>query len=351
MFSYSGSSAAGEEGPSPRSRKVAVYFLRGEQFAPVTRAASASAPPAAAAIDALLGGPTAAERARGIDTAIPPGTTLASVDVTNATATVKLNGVRTPATALDVSLRPARAAQIVQTLTALGGIDRVLIEVDGTRHAAYMGSQLLTKGALDQADLSKPVRLPREGARVPSGAAPTDVSGVQKRLHELRYLPADGLTGAWDDRTRHAVLAFQGWHRLTRDGIVGPQTIAALESSAAPRPSSVASNARIEVHRARGVVLLVDGGEVIRAVHASTGAPGYETPPGSYTVFRKERNSWSVPYQVWLPYASYFNAGIALHAYHDVPAHPASHGCVRVPTPEAPDVYLFAAIGTPVTVL
>jgi lipoprotein-anchoring transpeptidase ErfK/SrfK len=53
---------------------------------------------------------------------------------------------------------------------------------------------------------------------------------------------------------------------------------------------------------------------------------------------------------VWLPYASYFNGGIAFHGYDEVPAWPVSHGCVRLSAPEAPFVYEFAAIGTPVLV-
>ena len=32
------------------------------------------------------------------------------------------------------------------------------------------------------------------------------------------------------------------------------------------------------------------------------------------------------------------------------PTYPASHGCVRVPAPEAPGVYRFASIGTVVVV-
>ncbi len=49
-----------------------------------------------------------------------------------------------------------------------------------------------------------------------------------------------------------------------------------------------------------------------------------------------------VPFQTWLPYASYFFQGIAFHEYPDVPVYPASHGCVRVPAPEAKGVYGFA---------
>ena len=67
-------------------------------------------------------------------------------------------------------------------------------------------------------------------------------------------------------------------------------------------------------------------------------------------MFRKELRSWSVPFKQLLPYASYFNAGIAFHEYADVPTYAASHGCVRVPAPEAPGVYAFASNGTTVIV-
>ena len=39
---------------------------------------------------------------------------------------------------------------------------------------------------------------------------------------------------------------------------------------------------------------------------------------------------WSVPFQVWMPYAAYFVGGIATHEYPVVPSS-ASHGCVRLP--------------------
>ena len=291
-----------------------------------------------------------AERTRGIDTTIPPATRLASLEVESGTATLALNARQAVPTALDISLRPARAAQIVYTLTALPDIERVLIHVNGVKRATFIGADLVLGGAVDQRDISSPVQLPQRPANVPVGPAPVDVRGVQKRLQELSYLPRGAAIGAWDDRTNQAVLAFQGWHGLTRDGIVGPHTTAALESAAAPEPRSSGAGRRIEVHRDAGVVLLIDGATVVRAVHASTGGPGYETPAGSYSVFRKEMNSWSVPYQVWLPYASYFNGGIAFHASNEVPQRPVSHGCVRLPVPEAAFVYDFAAVGTSVVV-
>jgi lipoprotein-anchoring transpeptidase ErfK/SrfK len=184
----------------------------------------------------------------------------------------------------------------------------------------------------------------------PSSPVAINARAVQERLVALRYLPACGVSGTWDYRTTQAVTAFQAWEGLDRDGTVGALTRAALETAVPPQPAQPGRGRRIEVYRAKGVTLLIEGSRVLRAVHSSTGKPGFDTPAGTYSVFRKELNSWSRPYGTWLPYASYFNGGIAFHAYDDVPAYPASHGCVRIPAPDAPIVYRFAAAGTPVSV-
>jgi lipoprotein-anchoring transpeptidase ErfK/SrfK len=327
-----------------------VFFLKGEQFVAVRRVLATGTSPETVAMESLLAGPTATERGKGINSALPPFVTLVSVTVKATTATVQLGYARTPPTAFDISLRPARAAQIVYTLTAIPGIKQVLIRVNGVDRARFEGSTLAVKGALDQHDLSKPVTLPSIPAGVPSGSAPADPAGVQRRLIALHYLPADAVSGRWDYRTSQAVMAFQAWQGIDRDGSVGAQTLAELETASTPKPATTGTGKRMEVYRGKGVTLLVDGPQVTLAVHSSSGAAGYETPVGTYSIFRKERNSWSYPYQVWLPYASYFNAGIAFHASADVPANPASHGCIRLPVPEAAAVYEFAAIGTPVTV-
>ena len=94
---------------------------------------------------------------------------------------------------------------------------------------------------------------------------------------------------------------------------------------------------------------MIDGGEVVRAMHTSTGAYG-RTPAGDFSVYRKERLSWSNLFHVWMPYAAYFRGGIATHEYPDVPSYPASHGCVRLPAGEAERVWTFVSLGTPVRV-
>jgi lipoprotein-anchoring transpeptidase ErfK/SrfK len=187
-------------------------------------------------------------------------------------------------------------------------------------------------------------------AAAPKKEASPNPHVVQEQLASLGYLPADAATGTWDARTRDAVLAFQAWEGLARDGIVGPHTLAALEGATRPTPAKSIGGRHVEVHREKGVTLLVEQGRVVRALHSSTGAGADTTPAGNYSIFRKELNSWSVPHRVWLPYASYFNAGIAFHGYPDVPAYPASHGCVRLPSAEAPLAYAFMSTGTPVAV-
>ena len=106
----------------------------------------------------------------------------------------------------------------------------------------------------------------------------------------------------------------------------------------------------MEVLLDRQLALAVDGGVVVRTIHVSSGAAATATPPGSFSVFRKEERSWSVPFRVWLPWASYFVGGIAFHEYPDVPVQPASHGCVRTPRYDAKWLYEFTPNGTPVVV-
>jgi lipoprotein-anchoring transpeptidase ErfK/SrfK len=48
--------------------------------------------------------------------------------------------------------------------------------------------------------------------------------------------------------------------------------------------------------------------------------------------------------------SSYFIGGYAIHGYFSVPTFPASHGCVRVPIPNALSIYHWLRIGDRVDV-
>lgn len=180
------------------------------------------------------------------------------------------------------------------------------------------------------------------------GSRGADVRRLHEELVRLRYLPPGGRAATFGERTWHAVVAFQGWRRLSRTGVVDRKTWRALDQAEPPAPWAGIRRG-VLIDTGRQVLLLVEGGRAIRAIHVSTGAYG-RTPRGRFSVYRKETMSWSVPFGVWMPYASYFNGGFAMHAYSSVPSYPASHGCVRVPPVEAPGVYRFAGYGTPVWV-
>lgn len=210
--------------------------------------------------------------------------------------------------------------------------------------------RLLTVSALSLSAFALVLAEPALAGRAHAGATTASAAVIQTRLARLGYLPAHAVTGVLDVRTRQAILAFQGWEGLSRDGIAGPVTLARLAN--APRPAPLPEQGpRIEVHLGRQVALLVRENRVVRAIHVSTGASATPTPTGRFRVFRKERESWSVPYRVLLPWASYFSGGVALHGYGEVPAYPASHGCVRIPLQEARTVYAFARVGVAVDVV
>jgi hypothetical protein len=106
---------------------VAMYFVRGETLTVVGR--SLGTWDATAVMQALLAGPTAAERAGGVTTLIPTGTELLGVTVEGILATVDLS------TAFDSgggSLAVTLAvAEVTYTLTQLPGVDEVRFRIDG----------------------------------------------------------------------------------------------------------------------------------------------------------------------------------------------------------------------------
>jgi len=175
------------------------------------------------------------------------------------------------------------------------------------------------------------------GSRGPS------VRALQLVLARLAYLPASGVDGVYGQQTWNAVVALQGWSGLPRDGVDGPTTRAAIARAHRPTPWSRAEG--FEVHIRQQVLLLVRGGRVQRAIHVSTGMPGWPTPVGHFAVRERATLSWSQPFQVWMPLAQYFDGGYAIHEFSEVPAYPASHGCVRVPEVEARTVWSFGRVG------
>lgn len=312
-------------------RTVEVAFLKDGWVIRVERAVPRGESMAETAIRELTQGPTKAERRRGITTALPERARLRSLraDVTTWFASFS----RATFGAGSAETKRMRLWQIAATLAPHGDRMHAAIAAEG---------RFLTALRLGV----------RPGAwRAEPGENDYFYSlrGIQLRLAALGYL-ARAEVGTGDEYlTEQALLAFQGWESLDRTATVTGQTQLALFRARPPRSASRRPGRHVEIYRDRGVLLLVEDGSVVRAVHTSTGAGGI-TPVGDFRVYAKVLYSWSVPFQVWMPYAAYFRGGIATHQSSDVPSYPASHGCVRLPEGEAKRVYDFVDVGTPVIV-
>jgi lipoprotein-anchoring transpeptidase ErfK/SrfK len=102
----------------------------------------------------------------------------------------------------------------------------------------------------------------------------------------------------------------------------------------------------VEADLSRGVLVLADKGRPVRIYHTSSGAPSTPTVRGSFRVYRKQpgTNAKGMVHSV------YFIRGYAVHGYASVPAYPASHGCLRVPIPNARSIFNWMTMGTRVDV-
>ena len=312
-------------------RTFDVAFVKNGWVVRVERTVPRHMSPAEAALREVTQGPTRAERRRGIRTALPERARLRSIRADGDTWLVSVS--RSTFAGGSAETKRMRLWQIAATLAPLGDEEWASVAAEG---------RLLTSVRLG-------VRPGKWTAETGEQDYVYSLRGIQQRLAGLGYLNGSDVTGSDDYLTEQALLAFQGWEDLDRTGTVTGQTQVALFAAGRPRPAARRPGRRVEIYRDRGDVLLIEDGEVVRVVHASTGSLG-RTPAGDFHVYAKSLYSWSVPFHVWMPYASYFRGGIAMHESPDVPSYPASHGCVRLPDGEADRVYRFVDVGTPVVV-
>jgi germination protein M len=110
---------------------LSLYFLRSAKLGTATRRFTSTQLVATTALKALLKGPTAAERAAGLSSDIPPATRLKSLTVNAGIATADLSAAfASPATSTAAA---RRVAEVVYTLTQFPTIKRVALTIDGDR--------------------------------------------------------------------------------------------------------------------------------------------------------------------------------------------------------------------------
>jgi hypothetical protein len=169
---------------------------------------------------------------------------------------------------------------------------------------------------------------------------------LQYQLSALHYVV--GAPGVYDARTQRAVLAFRKMAGLVRNEQAGPSVFAALAAGEGVFTVRFPSHGRhVEGDLTHQVLALIGANGVVQRLYPmSSGKPSTPTSPGSFTVYEKTPGVNSLG----MVDANYFNGGDAIHGYAEVPTYPASHGCLRVPVPDAPAIYAWVQIGTPVDV-
>ncbi len=155
-----GSSGTTTPGSSTTS-EVVVYFTRGEKIVPVKRSVPRVPRIGAEAVKTLVAGPTAADTADGLGTAIPPETRFHALTIADGIARVDLSkAFESGGGTLSLSLR---LAQVTCTLDQFDSITGVRFLLDGELVNVFSGNGIVLDqpvGCGDYADLvaGEPVR-------------------------------------------------------------------------------------------------------------------------------------------------------------------------------------------------
>ena len=168
---------------------------------------------------------------------------------------------------------------------------------------------------------------------------------LQQKLANLGYVV--GRRGYYDARTGRAVLAFRKITGMQRTYIAGSLVFSRLARGWGRFKVRYKDHGRhVEGDLTHQVLALIDHGKAVRIYPMSSGKPSTPTIRGNFRVYMKEPGTNGHG----MIYSSYFIRGYAIHGYVEVPVYAASHGCLRIPPPDAVSVYNWVRIGTPVDV-
>ena len=213
----------------------------------------------------------------------------------------------------------------------LGGSGRLTIRARHTATAEMAGAE------------AKPIHVTLVRLYAQSGSHGLAVSYLQRRLAALGYVV--GRRGYYDARTGRAVLAFRKLTRMRRIYVADGEVFRRLASGWGRFKVRYPGQGRhVEADLTHQVLALIDHGKAVRIYPLSSGKPSTPTILGNFTVYMKEPGTNGHG----MIYSSYFIRGYAIHGYVEVPVYPASHGCLRIPPPDAISVYNWVHVGTPV---
>lgn len=302
--------------------------------------------PVAGAVAGLVGAPVAAEA----QTTAPP--TAPSLHI----VTEKVGGKRATIIAgtrfrVRVIVKPFVAGQ--QVLVTMHRRGRTIVSETLAVRMGKTAGQVLTgyapkgPGQIEVRAASGAVAAPAATIKVlPShvaaGARGRSVRSMQTALRSLGYVI--GQEGVNDGRTQRAVLAFRKVTGMARTTTADPAFFRALAAGKGAFKVRFPKHGRhVEGDIGHQVLALIgSGGKVERIYPMSSGTGGTPTILGSFRVYMRDPGTNAKG----MVASSYFIRGYAIHGYAVVPTYNASHGCLRVPIPDAYPIFNWIRMGT-----
>jgi hypothetical protein len=178
------------------------------------------------------------------------------------------------------------------------------------------------------------------------GSVGASVRLLQSELDVLHY--AVPLSGVFDEGTGRALIAYRKMTGLARIPFAGPEVFSLLFRRAGGFRVRYRGDGRhVEGDLTRQVLAEIEPGGRVHAIYTmSSGKPSTPTVIGHFRVYSKTPGVNTEG----MVDSNYFIRGYAIHGYPEVPTYAASHGCLRIPIPDAPAVFAWVREGTPVDV-
>jgi L,D-transpeptidase catalytic domain len=179
----------------------------------------------------------------------------------------------------------------------------------------------------------------------PGGRGPS-VRLLQSELNALHY--AVPLSGVLDEGTGRALVAYRKMTGLARVSYANAQVFNRLQRGAGGFHVRYPHDGRhVEADLTKQVLVEIEPRGRVRAIYTmSSGKPSTPTVIGQFQVYSKTPGVNAKG----MVDSNYFIRGYAIHGYPEVPTYAASHGCLRVPIPNAAAIYGWVQMGTPVDV-
>ncbi len=178
------------------------------------------------------------------------------------------------------------------------------------------------------------------------GVSGLSVRLLQSELNALHYVVP--LNGVLDEATGRALIAFRKMTGLARVPYADASVFRRLREGAGQFHVHYPHDGRhVEADLTRQVLAEIEPRGHVRALYSmSSGKPSTPTVIGRFSVYLKTPGTNSEG----MVDSNYFIRGYAIHGYAEVPTYAASHGCLRVPIPNAASIYSWVREGTPVDV-